>query len=42
MGMSDLQFKSFIRELIANLEKAKGSEEEVEELIKRLKQTLED
>ncbi len=45
MGMSDMQFKSYLRELVASLEKAKESEEpkeEIESLIGRLKQTIED
>lgn len=45
MGMSDMQFKSYLRELIANLERARASadtDSELEELIARLKQTLED
>lgn len=45
MGMSDMQFKSYLRELIASLEKAKDSEDttrDLEELISRLKKSLED
>lgn len=45
MGMSDMQFKSYLRELIASLERAKESGDtkaELDEVIARLKQTLED
>lgn len=45
MGMSDMQFKSYLRELIASLEKARESEDavkELEEVIDRLKKSLED
>ena len=45
MGMSDMQFKSYLRELIASLEKAKESgdvEKEIDELVERLKKSLED
>lgn len=45
MGMSDMQFKSYLRELIHSIEQAKDSErsdEELEKLIERLKKSLED
>lgn len=45
MGMSDMQFKSYLRELIASIEKAKASEnpsQELEELLTRLRKSLED
>lgn len=45
MGMSDMQFKSYLRELIASLQKAKESEtpaKEIDELIARLEKALED
>lgn len=44
-GMSDMQFKSYLRELIASLEKAKEGDDpkgEIEQLIARLKKSLED
>lgn len=46
MGMTDLQFKSFLKQLIRNIEDAMGSqtreevEERLEELLKDLKEDL--
>lgn len=45
MGMSDMQFKSYLRELIAAIEKAKEAQDtdkELDELVERLKKSLED
>lgn len=45
MGMSDLQFKAWLREIIASLEKAKTSEnqtQDLNEIIQRLEKALED
>ena len=42
-GMTDKQFEGFLREVIANLEKAEQSNDckaEVKEIIKRLRETL--
>lgn len=45
MGMSDMQFRSYLRELIESIEQAKGSENvtvELERLVERLRKSLED
>lgn len=47
VGMTDLQFKSFIRQLIANIEEAMNKEteeqrkDEIDKLVKRLQEDLE-
>lgn len=43
-GMSDMQFKSYLREVVASLERAKAggeAERELDGLIARLKRALE-
>ena len=48
MGMTDLQFKSWLRQIIRRLEEAEGEEnkektdKKLEELLKDLKQDLQD
>lgn len=48
MGMTDAQFKDYLRELIANMERIKSLEsademrKELEEFIERKQKTLED
>lgn len=41
MGMTDMQFKSFLKQLIRNLEEAKGEDDE-EAIRKHLEEVIQD